>query len=217
MAKPNWSGLLMNDPGALHLASPSGGLPSAVRWSQLLLEDRLKHGDIVVDATLGNGHDTLFLAQQVLPNGRVFGFDVQMDAIVSTRRRLLDHQIEPQGFELFHAGHENLAEHLAADLRGKIDAVMFNLGYLPGSDKTLITRTATTLKAVQNALDWLAPSGLLTVVVYPGHDGGADEAREIAAWGAALSPRKYEVQNLRPVNRAAAPPECWAFWKRPDH
>jgi len=206
----------MTDPHPCSLASPSGGLPSAVRWSQLLLEDRLKPGDFVVDATLGNGHDTLFLAQQVLPGGRVFGFDVQTEAIVSTNQRLREHGVSSADFELFHAGHENWEQHLPPNLHGKIRGVMFNLGYLPGSDKTLITRTASTMKAVQSALDWLAPEGLLTVVVYPGHEGGADEAREIAHWGADLSPRKFEVQHLRPVNRSAAPPECWAFWKRPE-
>ncbi len=196
------------------LASPSGGLPSAVRWAQLLLEDRLRPGDAVVDATAGNGHDTLFLGGQVLPGGHVFAFDVQAAALDATRRRLLENGVAEANFSLFHAGHETLAEHLPEALRGGLAAVMFNLGYLPGSDKQCITRTETTLEAVARALEWLRPGGLLTVAVYPGHEGGAEEARKIAEWAAALDPRACEAQHLRPVNRSAAPPECWVVWKR---
>jgi SAM-dependent methyltransferase len=197
------------------LASSSGGLPSAVGWAQLLLEDRLGPGDVVVDATAGNGHDTLFLCQRVLPGGHVFAFDVQGAAVEATRKRLLEHGVPETGFTVFHAGHETLAAQVPLCWKGKLAAVMFNLGYLPGSDKTCITETSTTLLAVSLALEWLAPGGLLTIAIYPGHAGGADEARRIAEWGASLDPRRFEVQQLRPVNRAAAPPECWVVWKRP--
>lgn len=199
-----------------HLASPSGGLPSAVTWAHLLLADRLQPGDFAVDATAGNGHDTLFLCQQVLPGGHVFAFDVQARALANTRQRLLDSAVPASGFTLLHAGHETLATSLPENTRGQLAAAMFNLGYLPGADKSLITRAPTTLAAVRQALDWLRVGGLMTVVVYPGHAGGADEARAIAEWAASLDPRQCEVQHLRPVNRAAAPPECWAFRRSPD-
>ncbi len=195
------------------LASPSGGLPSAVTWAQLLLADRLRPGDLVVDATAGNGHDALFLCRQVLPGGHVFAFDLQAAAVASSRARLLENNVSETDFTLLHAGHETLSKHLPERHCGRLAAVMFNLGYLPGSDKSLITRTPTTLAAVAQALDWLRPGGLMTVVVYPGHAGGAEEAREIAAWAARLDPRQCEVQHLRPVNRSAAPPECWVFWR----
>ena len=199
----------------LRLASATGGLPSAVRWAQLLLEDRLRPGDWVVDATLGNGHDTLFLSRQVLPYGRVFGFDVQTAAVEATRARLRAADVPEEAFTLFAAGHERLGEALPAEARGRLAAVMFNLGYLPGSDKQCITRTETTLAAVAQALEWLRPGGLLTVAVYPGHEGGAEEGRALALWAAGLEPRAFEVQHLRPVNRSASPPECWVVWKRP--
>ncbi len=196
------------------ISSPDGGLPSAVRWSHLLIEGRLRAGDVAVDCTAGNGHDALFLARQIAPGGRLFVFDVQESALASTRARLLEGGIAEEGFSLIHAGHETLAEVLPSELRGGSKVIMFNLGYLPGSDKTVITETAKTMHAIKTALDWLAPGGLLTVVVYPGHEGGAEEAREVAAFAAALPPREIEVQHLRPVNRSAAPPECWVFWRR---
>jgi len=197
----------MNPPP--YLASPNGGLPSSVLWAQLILKDRLRPGDVVVDATMGNGHDTLFLTQCVTPGGQVFAFDVQEAALIETRKR-----VPAEMTTLIHAGHETMRAHLPAGLHGKISAIMFNLGYLPGTDKALITRTETTMIAVLEALELLKPAGVLTVVVYPGHEGGADESRTMAEWAATLDSRRFEVQHLRPVNRAASPPELWVVWKR---
>ena len=116
---------------------------SAVGWAHLLIEGRLAKGGVAVDATAGNGHDTLFLARQACPGGKVFAFDLQAAAIASTRRRLMDEGIAEDCFELVHAGHEQLDQRLPAGLRGRVRVIMFNLGYLPGSDKSLITRTDT--------------------------------------------------------------------------
>lgn len=190
------------------LSSASGGLPSSVRWAQLILRDRLGAGDVVVDATMGNGHDTLFLSECVAPDGRVFAFDVQAAALVETAKR-----VPMERCTLIHAGHETMREKLPAELHGQIAAIMFNLGYLPGSDKTCITRTETTLAALNQATELLRPGGIITLAVYPGHDGGAEESREIAKWAAQLDPRRFEVQHLRPVNRSAAPPELWLIWR----
>lgn len=199
----------MNSDLKPHLASPNGGLPSSVLWAQLILKDRLRPGDVVVDATMGNGHDTLFLTECVAPVGHVFAFDVQEAALIETRKR-----VPAEMTTLIHAGHETMRANLPANLHGKFSAMMFNLGYLPGTDKTLITRTETTMLAVREALELLKPSGLLTITVYPGHEGGAEEGRHIAEWAATLDSRRFEVQHLRPVNRAASPPELWVVWKR---
>lgn len=199
------------------LASPSGGLPSAVKWAQLLMTDRLQAGDVVLDATAGNGHDTLFLARLVGPSGHAYAMDVQEAAVTETHRRLLEAGLSEDNFTVIHAGHETMKEKVSPEHQGKIAGIMFNLGYLPGSDKTVITQTGTTLTAVNAALDLLRPGGLLTIAVYPGHEGGAQEQRELSQWAAALSPKAYEVQHLRPVNRSASPPECWVIWKSAYH
>lgn len=196
------------------IRSSCGGLPSAVLWSQLLMRDRLAPGAVVLDATVGNGHDTLFLSQCVGPEGHVYGMDLQAAAVQETRRRLIEAEVSEAQFTLIHAGHETMMAAVRPEHQGKLSGIMFNLGYLPGSDKTLITRTETTLQAVQAALDLLAPGGLLTIAVYPGHEGGADEQRAITEWSGQLPSRSYEVQLIRPVNRSASPPECWVVWKR---
>lgn len=190
-------------------AMPS--LPTAVQWSHHLLAPRLRPGDAVVDATAGNGHDSLFLAQSVLPGGNVFVFDVQAAAIDSTRRRLAEHGFaEGAGLTLIHAGHEELAERLPPTLRGCLRAIMFNLGFLPGGDKSLITGAETTLRALETALDWLAEDGVLTLVAYPGHDGGHQEAAAVEAWLSAQSSTAFEVQKLAFLNfRPTTPFGLW--------
>ncbi len=145
------------------------------------LAAHLRPGHWVVDATAGNGHDTLFLARAVSPGGRVFAFDLQCRALAATRRRL-----EAAGLEavvtLIRAGHQRMARHLPPEARGRLAVVMFNLGYLPGADKTLVTRPDTTLQALATAADWLAPDGLLSILAYRHHPGGAEETAAVSAW-----------------------------------
>ncbi|MDB6117840.1 MAG: putative rRNA methyltransferase [Verrucomicrobiaceae bacterium] len=195
------------------MTSDHFALPTAVDWSHWLLQSRVQPGDWVVDATAGNGHDSLFLAGLVGAAGRVFVFDVQETAIVATRRRL-----EAAGVlercELIHAGHEHMSTRLPEDSRGQLTAVMFNLGWLPGHDKKCITNTETTMSALVQALESLRPGGLLTVVVYPGHAGGDEESQTIAVWASALASNTHEVRHTRSPNRQKRSPECWAIRKR---
>lgn len=137
-------------------------------------------GDLAIDATVGNGHDTLFLAGQVHPGGRVAGFDIQADALQAARTRLRDAGLE-EGVTLYARGHERLVDSVPADWRERVGAVMFNLGYLPGGDKRRVTRAATTLAAFDQACSLLRRGGLVTLLVYRGHAGGSDEAAAVAA------------------------------------
>ncbi|MCE9518507.1 MAG: hypothetical protein K8R87_02915 [Verrucomicrobia bacterium] len=192
-------------------------LPTALRWSHALLGPRLRAGDVVVDATAGNGHDTVFLAQRVLPGGRVFVFDVQAAALERTKSQIFDDKSQikqPDAIALIHAGHERLEEYLPPELRGGIRAFMFNLGWLPGSDKACITRTETTLTALRKATDWLAEGGMITIVCYPGHDGGDAEANAVEQWAAHLPADSFEAQKIAFLNLDGAPPRCVVLRKR---
>ena len=189
-------------------------LPTSVDFAHSLLQTRVHPGDWVIDATAGNGHDTLFLARLVTTTGKVFAFDIQAEAIASTRERLSAHD-SLAACTLIHDSHHHLASHLPPEAHGQLAAVMFNLGWLPGHDKTCITHTETTLAAIQTALEWLRPGGLLTIVAYPGHSGGDTEAQAVANWASALPSHTHEVRHLRPANRQGKSPECWAIRKRP--
>ena len=141
----------------------------------------LRPGDRAVDATAGNGHDTVFLAERVGPRGQVLAVDNQEAAVASTRRRLQAAGIAER-VTLCCTGHQRLADSAPGDWTGTVRGILFNLGFLPGGDKSRITRPATTLEALETALFLLAPGGRLAVVAYPGHPGGAAEAVAVAAW-----------------------------------
>ena len=178
--------------------------------AHLILGRTLKHGDWAVDATVGNGHDTLFLAQRVGPPGRVFGFDVQEAALASASERVL-------GLEqvtLFHAGHEHLAQRLPDEAKGRLAAVMFNLGYLPGGSHAIATRTGTTLAGLDQALDRLQPGGLVTLVLYPGHPGGEEEAYAVRSHVERLPAAPYAATRHAQINVAHPAPELLIIERR---
>jgi len=139
---------------------------------------RLHEGDLAVDATAGNGHDTLFLARRVGVEGHVYAFDIQPQALEETGRRLQEAGMASR-VTLLQAGHEEMERRLPAEVRGHLAAVMFNLGYLPGSDKQRVTTASTTLQALEQAVRLLAPGGLLSVLAYRGHPGGREEAEAV--------------------------------------
>lgn len=145
----------------------------------------LETGGRAVDATAGNGHDTRFLARQVGPQGHIWAFDIQSAAIAACRERLREQELA-QRVTLHQAGHERMAELLPDRARGRLRAVMFNLGYLPGSDKRVTTQPDTTRTALNTALEWLHPDGLISILVYRGHAGGMAEAEAVADWLAGL-------------------------------
>jgi len=129
---------------------------------------------IAIDATCGNGHDTVFLAGLA---GHVYAFDVQQQAIESTRNRLVQANLQHR-VTLINDGHQNIAKYVRQPIR----AAMFNLGFLPGSDKSVITTPDTTVEALDACLDLLEGGGLITVMVYPRHDGGSVERDAVLAW-----------------------------------
>ena len=141
----------------------------------------VRSGDSVIDATAGNGHDTLFLARQVGAGGRVFAFDIQEAAIDATRRRLAASGLADR-VALCPLNHCRFNEAVPASLEGRIAAVIFNLGYLPGGDKRLTTKPQTTLEALEKTVDWLRPGGVLTAIAYPAHEGGGAERDAVRAW-----------------------------------
>lgn len=163
----------------------------------------LRPGDIAVDATVGNGHDTRFLAEAVGPDGRVYGFDIQAGAIAAARARLEEAGLEKRVI-LLRRSHGEMAVALPPAARGRVRAVMFNLGYLPGSDKRVVTASESTLAALEQSLLLLAPGGRVSVLAYTGHPGGREEADSVKAWAAGLDGRDWKV-DIEVPQRAGAP------------
>ena len=169
---------------------------NAVEFSHLLLKEKVRPGDRVADATCGNGHDTVFLAQLVGLTGRVWAFDAQKGAIAATRLRLTAEEVLDR-VEMVHAGHESIAAVVPELLR----AVVFNLGYLPGGDKSFITLPGTTVAALEGASNLLVPGGILVIVAYTGHQGGREEAQAVEEWAAALPRQQWRVWRCSSLNR----------------
>lgn len=137
-------------------------------------------GDVVIDATSGNGHDTLFLARLVGPNGRVLAIDLQETACDNCRVRLNSEGVE--NVHIVCGNHADLAQHLSPDLHGQVSAVMFNLGYLPGGNKQIVTNPESTITALNAALMILRLGGVISIAVYRGHPGGQAEENAVNEW-----------------------------------
>lgn len=158
-----------------------------------------------VDATVGNGHDTLFLAQWLGPAGTVHGFDVQEVALAAARHRCENHPGRLATIRWHHCGHEHAAEVLCQEQASPLAAVMFNLGYHPGGDKSLITRAETTLPALRDLSARLAPGGVMTITAYPGHPGGQEETAAVVAWAASVEVKQFQVAHHRLLNQGPRP------------
>ena len=164
-------------------------------------------GDRCVDATVGNGNDTVFLARCVGRAGRVLGFDVQERAIVSAREQLRKRGLDDRVL-LRREGHENVGHRLKALGWPGIRIAMFNLGYLPGSDKRVVTRGDTTLSALGPCLDALLPRGAISIVAYRGHRGGGAEYDAVWNWARQLDSSRYQVMRYE-RGSATSPVFIW--------
>jgi predicted methyltransferase len=183
------------------------GFLSVLSQAQRWVKERVQPGDTVIDATAGNGSDTLFLSRTVGVRGVVYSFDIQAEALDSSKARL-DADGDPgslSAVKWMHAGHETMEEVVDSRLHGRIAAIMFNLGYLPGASSDVITKPPTTLPALDASLRLLRSGGVLTVVVYPGHEGGREEAEAVEAWAAELSSSIAQAVIYRFPQKTASP------------
>jgi predicted methyltransferase len=183
-----------------------------IQKAHQILEQCLREGDLAIDATAGNGHDTVKLASLVGARGSVVAIDVQEAALEATR-----HRLEKEGLaervRLVHSDHATFLSQLEATEEGKAGAVVFNLGYLPGSDKQVTTRPNTTLAALDAGLGMIKPGGVMLVTAYRAHPGGLAEAQAVEAWARLLEESIWTVRCDEPPSRpnGALPPVLWSF------
>lgn len=187
-------------------------LDRVITFGHHLLKKAIEPGDIVIDATVGNGHDTKFLAECVGPDGKVYGFDIQLQAIEATTRLLRTHQLDRQ-VTLFQKGHEHIKQCVPEEEFGKIRAGVFNLGYLPGGDHSIITKPETTIHALKNLLDILTVNGLVVLVIYHGHKGGKEEKSAVLDYVSQLDQKDFQVLQYRFINQKNNPPFLIAIEK----
>lgn len=186
-------------------------LKTALRFSHELLEEVIELGDTVVDATMGNGNDTLFLAKLVGEKGLVYGFDVQEQALENTTERLEKENSFSQA-RLLLQGHETIETTLLPD--EKVKAAIFNLGYLPKGDKSVVTNELTTIRALEALLLRLEKSGRIVLVIYDGHDEGKIEKEEILNFVSKVEQEKFSVLNYHFINQRNNPPSLICIEKK---
>ncbi len=171
---------------------------NTIRLAHDYWAEHLKEGDICVDATAGRGKDTLLLCRLVGKSGKVFSFDIQEDAISSTRELLAK---EGEDATLILDSHANLEQYVSS-----ASCVVFNLGYLPGGDHTVGTRAESSIEAIRSALRILHPDGFVSICIYYGGDSGFEEKEAVMEFLKSLDFREFTVMIHDFYNRPNCPP-----------
>ena len=152
--------------------------------------------DVVVDATMGNGHDTLFLAKLAK---QVYAFDIQEQALEKTSQRIQEAGLT--NVDLILQGHETVDQYVT-----EVKAAIFNLGYLPSADKSIITQPQTTIEALDKLCQMLVKGGRIAIMIYYGHEGGDIERDAVLDFVSQLPQQEYTATIYRTLNQINNPP-----------
>ena len=172
------------------------------QWCAQFIRHQVKEGDLCIDATMGNGHDTLLLSTLCGDSGKVLAFDIQPEAFSHTKERLQNADA-PNNYTLILDSHANMENYAAEET---VSCIVFNFGYLPGGDHQAATKSCTSLPAIQQALKLLKKGGLLSLCIYRGGDSGFEECSDILALLKTLNPKQYLVIKSDYYNRPNHPP-----------
>ncbi len=186
-------------------------IEGVLSFAKTLLARSIKPGDIAIDATVGNGHDAVFLAELVGVTGHVYGFDIQKEAIDQSLKHLFENGLQDR-VTLHLLGHENVQSILTNPI--SIGGAIFNLGYLPGGNKEIVTTPKTTISAVQQIYSLLKPGGIIVIVIYHGHEGGAFERDMLLNYVKQIDQQDAHVLCYQFINQGNYPPFIIAIEKR---
>jgi ubiquinone/menaquinone biosynthesis C-methylase UbiE len=178
-------------------------------YMSLILADNFKEGGFAVDATCGNGHDTLFLSNIAGESGRVYSIDIQKEALERSRL-LIKESGRYDNVTFFNISHDKID----SIVDGNPDCIVFNLGFLPGGDKSITTVSEVTLSAVEKGLRILTKGGLLLIAVYHGHPNGMIEKEAVLEFTKSLNQKMYNCSKIEFVNQINNPPILYIIEKR---
>ncbi|HLR09531.1 MAG TPA: class I SAM-dependent methyltransferase [Bacillota bacterium] len=187
-------------------------MKSILQYSHHLLAKTLDSGDTAIDATCGNGHDTVFLCQAVGEKGHVYGFDIQDAAIANTKKRLRNKKLT--NATIIKDSHSNFQHHVPVDRLTRLGGAIFNLGWLPGSDKSIITKADSTILALEGLLEHIKTGGMVVLVVYHGHPGGEEEKYHLMQYTRQLNQKHFNVLYYGFINQKNKPPFILAIQKK---
>ena len=183
---------------------------NTVSLAHAFLSEYVRSGDLCIDATMGRGNDTLFLCELVGEAGKVLAFDIQDEALESTKARLAEHGVTERA-TLIKQSHSEMTQY--AEL-GTVSAIIFNFGYLPGGDHNLATVPETSITAIDAGLTLLKEGGVMCLCIYYGGDTGFSERDALLAHLKNIDPKRYTVLLTDFYNRPNCPPMPIFIWKR---
>lgn len=187
-----------------------GDFSKITDWCHTMLQSLAKKGGSYIDATMGNGNDTLFLARIAGERGQVLAFDIQQSALDKTQKLLEEHGMEEK-VKLILDGHEHMDQYVQKE---SVDVICFNFGYLPGGDHTIATKAETSIEAVGKGLQILKKGGFMSLCIYSGGDTGFEEKETLLRFVQQLSPKEYTVIVQEYYNRKNNPPIPALVFKR---
>lgn len=183
-------------------------LNNTVSIAKTYIEKHIKSGQVVLDATIGNGNDTVLMADIVGNNGKVYGFDIQELAIENTKKILIENNLMDR-VTLIKDNHANIDNHIHC----KLDFIIYNLGYLPNGDKSIITKADSTIESIKKSLRLLGNNGLLLINSYTGHIGGFEENKQIENLLRILDQKCFNVLKHTFINQKNFPPILYVIEK----
>lgn len=185
-------------------------LKNAVFLSHILLTPYVQQARTLVDMTCGNGHDTLFLAENMPDDATLYAFDIQEQAVMRTQKRLQEAGFSQRNICCQCGSHEKLITKIKNDL----DIIVFNLGYLPTGNHEIHTKTEITVKAVKICLNKIAKNGIIMIAAYPGTSAGAEEEDALHAFLKEVPQEEFDVSFWQPINQMHQPPVLYIIQKR---
>ncbi|CCQ92665.1 putative rRNA methylase [[Clostridium] ultunense Esp] len=168
----------------------------------------VKSGSIAIDCTVGNGNDTILLSKLVGKKGKVYGFDIQPVALKITKEKLFKENLDKRVI-LINDGHENIDRYIF----NEVDFIIYNLGYLPGGNKSIKTEIYSTLESIKKSLYLLRKNGLLLITCYTGHEGGLEEKEGVKDFLKELDQKEYSVLKFNFLNQKNNPPVLFGVEK----
>mgnify|MGYP006277399179 CR=1 FL=1 len=186
-------------------------LMQGVEFSHWAFNKFIENNQVFVDATCGNGNDTIFLADNVSSGGKIYAFDIQKEAIEITKNKFKKSKYN-NDIEYINDGHEKIDKYISE----KVDGIIYNLGYLPGSEHNIKTEKDTTIKSLEKAVDIIDDNGLIVIVIYTEHEGGELEKEAILDYTTNLDYKTFNVMHYHFINQKKNPPEVVVIKKRRD-
>lgn len=181
---------------------------SVLKISNDIIKTYVDEGMLVLDCTMGNGNDTLLLAERVGASGKVIAFDIQELALENTLNKLQANDLASR-VSLVLDGHENIDKYVEKG----VDFIIYNLGYLPKGDKSITTEINTTIQSLEKSLNLLKANGILLLVAYPGHKTGLEEKEVLEEYFRNIDQKKFNVLKNEFINQANNPPVLYCLEK----